>query len=299
MEYNFWFDTETEKLSLALHARGSHRKIAVSGSVLAHESIQRAGETLIMFLNSHSVGGRQVKSVIIRSSQSGSVGVVLFCTDKTLKNIDFSSLGFSSFKLYYSNPKSPASVATELLSEYGAEYLEDQVLTCSFRYSPEGFFQVNISMYEEVLKDMVRFCKESMNVVDMYAGVGSIGLSLPHKKLISIELDRNSSTQASMNAQGRANATVVLSESEQALAYISRKATLIVDPPRAGLHKNVTEKIIEQSVPLVLYLSCNPATQVRDIKRLYEAGYKAVFARGYNFFPATPHIESLVILNHD
>ena len=81
------------------------------------------------------------------------------------------------------------------------------------------------------------------------------------------------------------------------ISYITGLETIIVDPPRAGLHKSVTAKLTDTKPKNIVYLSCNPATQARDVKELIEVGYKVDMAQGYNFFPRTPHIESLIFLS--
>ena len=95
---------------------------------------------------------------------------------------------------------------------------------------------------------------------------------------------------------GRKNARAVLAASENALEYISHDATVIVDPPRAGLHDAVIDKLLETAPERIVYLSCNPVTQARDVAKLAEK-YGILHHHGYNFFPRTPHIEHLVVLD--
>ncbi len=71
---------------------------------------------------------------------------------------------------------------------------------------------------------------------------------------------------------------------------------VILDPPRAGCDKKLIEKLIEEKPEKIIYLSCNPITQVRDVELLVEAGAKIESIEAFNFFPHTPHIESLVTL---
>jgi 23S rRNA (uracil1939-C5)-methyltransferase len=296
MEYNFWWVNETESVSLALHRRGSHMKLPLEGSVLASDAINSAGAKLIEFINSHNIQSRQLKSVILRSQTDGVNAVVLYVVDKDVANLVWTELSVDSFTMYYSNPKSPASVATELLLHTGKNYLNDKILDRKFRYSPEGFFQINIPIYNEVLREIAKWIPKNAKLVDMYAGVGSIGMSMPYSNLTSIEIDESSSSQAHINAESYEDIEVVLSESEKALEHITAESVIILDPPRAGLHKKVIEKLLDEKPLKVIYLSCNPATQARDIAML-SVSYKMSYARGYNFFPATPHIESLVVLD--
>ena len=92
------------------------------------------------------------------------------------------------------------------------------------------------------------------------------------------------------------DATPVLAASEDALDHITGDKTIVVDPPRAGLHQAVVDRLLETMPPRIVYLSCNPVTQARDIERLAEK-YGVRAHQGYNFFPRTPHIEHLVILD--
>lgn len=293
MEYAFWYE-EGSGLSLALHARGSHQKICVKGSQLAMDSINNAGERIISFLNQHKVGGYQLKSVIIRSDKKGRPVLVLYVKDKDLARVDWEQLGLP-IMVYYSNPKSPASVETELLAVSGIVWLTDEVAGKEFTYSAAGFFQVNIDAYQEVITTMRKLINHSAPLVDMYSGVGSIGLSLADsaQECTLVEVDALSVEQARKNAGP--NCKVVHAKSEEALNYITNDAVIVLDPPRAGLHNDVIEAITREKPPQILYLSCNPATQARDVAKLLD-GYTIEYAQGFNFFPATPHIESLLML---
>ena len=76
----------------------------------------------------------------------------------------------------------------------------------------------------------------------------------------------------------------------------SEPDVVIVDPPRAGLHDDVIKKLLDETPERIIYLSCNPVTQARDVARLAEK-YGIKYHRGYNFFPRTPHIEHLIVLD--
>ena len=90
-------------------------------------------------------------------------------------------------------------------------------------------------------------------------------------------------------------AQAILAPSEQALSYLTGDKIVIIDPPRAGLHTDVIKQLLESTPPYIIYLSCNPVTQARDVALLTEK-YEIINHRGYNFFPRTPHIEHLVVL---
>jgi 23S rRNA (uracil1939-C5)-methyltransferase len=299
MEYNFWFDKETQKVSLALHQRGTHLKIVLLESDIASEVINEAGKRLIAYINKNQIQARMLKSVIFRSTQDGEVFASLFLKDPSCADkLDNLSKEFQGLEIIFSNPKSPASVTTELLKSFGEDMLSDDLANGAFLYTTRSFFQVNVPVYEQSLIDIKKnIDKTDKDVIDYYSGVGSIGLSVAgDKNLILIDSDEESIGIAKINSANLKKVEVLKARSEDALDFIKNGMTVIVDPPRAGLHSDVVEKLIESKPKKIIYLSCNPSTQARDIKMLVEGGFKIKSAKGYNFFPRTPHIESLIVL---
>ena len=212
---------------------------------------------------------------------------------------EITSLGFKNFEIIFSNPKSPASVITKKIKSQNQENLQDSVLGVNFNYATESFFQINLPVYEQALRDMKKFIDKSKPTVDLYSGVGSIGLTIGAGDLLTlVEINEPAvkEMQRNITKLGREKtAKAILSPSEKALDFIKKGANLIVDPPRAGMNREVCEKILEIEPERVIYLSCNPTTQARDIAILSKK-YEIIYARGYNFFPRTPHIENLIIL---
>ena len=295
MEYSFWGDDSG--LHLALHNRGSHAKQIVNGSSLAMVSIDTAARSLIDELMRCNVRAGDLKTVVIRSNRRGDVAMSLF-----VKQEDFTRLrlpkGVGGLNIYYSDPKSPASVATKPLMTYGSVDLEDELNGKVFIYSADAFFQVNLDVFEQVLEkikagiDLV-----AMPVVDMFSGVGAIGLSLGAKEVKLVEINKTSADYAVINAKNlNIKAQVVVIGSENALDLIPAQGCVIFDPPRAGLHRKIVDQLLIQKPTQIVYLSCNPATLARDLG-LLQADYAINSLDVYNFFPKTPHIESLAILS--
>ncbi len=133
--------------------------------------------------------------------------------------------------------------------------------------------------------------------LDLYSGVGSIGLTIGGDNCTLVEVNQHAVREMKNNiAAQNSNAQAILAASEKALDYINSDTIVIVDPPRAGLHSDVVEKLLETSPPRIIYLSCNPVTQARDVALLSQK-YQIKHTKGYNFFPRTPHIEHLVVLD--
>lgn len=290
----------TESLDLAFFRRGSKGKIPVTGSILLPEAITTLARSIRDFLQGRGVTARSLKTLLIRCDQNGNCVWQLYVKDLAIDFIteaDAATFAAQGGEVIYSNPKSPASVITQRLLSVGNVVLEDKVLDVPFRYATEGFFQVNIPVYEQALKDMQQWIEPNKKVVDLYSGVGSIGLTIGGDDVTLVEINEHAVREMKRNISEQGiRATPVLAASETALEYIEHDKTIIVDPPRAGLHDAVVERLLEVKPQRIIYLSCNPTTQARDVEKLL-TGYTIRHAQGYNFFPQTPHIEHLVVLD--
>jgi 23S rRNA (uracil1939-C5)-methyltransferase len=296
MEYSFWWDAAEKRVRLAHFMRGSHERIIVDGSALALPGINKAGVELIKFITKNNIPSRELKSVVLRSTGDGVVHMALSVINDRLVDMPWKDLKVAGIKLLAVRRNSTPKDIPRVLGVFGVESMTDNLLGKPYEYGSDGFFQIHVPAYERVLSDIKKFVSPKANVVDLYAGVGSIGMSITAGPLVCVESDAVSVSFATKNIGVRKNARIVDASSESALDEITAKCVLVVDPPRAGLHDKVVAKIIEVMPKKVVYLSCNPATQARDVNDLMTAGYKIAFAGGYNFFPMTPHIESLVIL---
>ncbi len=362
VEFSWYGDTVDgqDTLELAFFRRGSKGKIVVEGSSLLPPEIVQLARAVRDHLRTLSVSARQLKTLLIRCDADKNCVWQLYVKDTPCEFADSlirADLPAQGGEIIYSNTKSPASVITERLASTGNTVLTDRVLGVPFRYATEGFFQVNLPVYEQALKDMKQWVDKPLatheignervtssgaapvlreifdfretgadsaagpassdlrgnserigddgsgeshktirKVLDLYSGVGSIGLTIGGPNVTLVELNEHAVREMKRNIDElKLKATPVLAASEQALEYITSDKIIIVDPPRAGLHAKVVEKLLEASPPRIIYLSCNPVTQARDVA-LLSPKYEIRFAKGYNFFPRTPHIEHLVVL---
>ena len=325
-------ESSDDTLDLAFFRRGSKGKIVVDDTSLAHPAINNLARAIRDLLRHKRVAARRLKTLLIRCDQSGSCVWQLYVKDRLPEIItatEAAKLLAQGGEIIYSDPLSPASRITERLAHFGDTTLTDTVLGVPFRYACEGFFQVNIPVYEQALRDMKEWMSRESSywqlghhqkiirdprevaqifsevplaadqpILDFYAGVGTIGLTIGggNVTLVEVNADAVREMQRNIAELDRTDARAVLAPSEQALDYITGKEIVIVDPPRAGLHPDVIATLLQQLPPRIIYLSCNPVTQARDVRLLQEK-YHIVHHRGYNFFPRTPHIEHLVILD--
>ncbi len=404
-----------EQLDLAFFVRGGKGKVPVSDCSLLPLGILALATEIRDFLQNAGVNARQLKTLLIRCDQQGNCAWQLYIKDainEFMSETEASGFSAQGGEIIYSDPRSPASRITKRLLRVGNPVLTDTILGVPFSYATEGFFQVNIPVYEQALRDMkewvtkkpvvssmqyvaevrngaiqpvgpapsrplplppalkpglaevpgsslgsvlrksaevtaeqrslpsvidkrvtvggaapaseeifdfseegadrtagpaasdLRACKagndrsgKSYHVLDLYSGVGSIGLTIggDSPELVEINEDAVREMKRNIKALG-SSAKAILAPSEKALDYITSDKTIIVDPPRAGLHKDVVERLLETKPRRIIYLSCNPVTQARDIALLCPT-YRVIHHRGYNFFPRTPHIEHLIVLD--
>ena len=261
MEYALYWDNDESKIKLAFHTRGSHRKIPINSSSIERLEIFNRATEIINDLNSRGEEARKYQSLLIRCDQSGNVSGGLLengCPHPVFPN------------------------------------LTDDILGYSYSYSPNGFFQINLPVYEQALVEIKKHITNNL-VLDLYSGVGTIGLSVARdKNLTLVESNPSAFSELAKNAEGD-NVLAVHSKSEEALDYIAPDQTVILDPPRAGCDAKLIDKLLSVIPEKIIYLSCNPATQARDVKLLLEK-YQIIDTKTFNFFPRTPHIENLIVL---
>ena len=262
MEYSLYWSHEDNQIHLAFHSRGTHRKQPITQSSLERPEIFAAAQKIIDKLNAEHAEARTYQSLLMRCDQQGNTSGDLF-----------------------ENGKSHPQMSTLCDTLCGHEYT----------YSPNGFFQINLPVYEKVLQTIQPLITTD-KVLDLYAGVGSIGLSVAHNKdLTLVEVNGAAYAEMQNNAAGT-NAKCVLAKSEDVTEYITPDCTVILDPPRAGCDVKLLDKLTEIQPATIIYLSCNPITQARDIAILQNK-YQIELLQPYNFFPRTPHIENLAILH--
>ncbi len=261
MEYSLYWDLSEEKIKLAFHQRGSHRKIPIESSSIENPAIFNRAKEIVAELNEKHEEARKYQTLLLRCNQDGRV----------------------SGGLYENHQPHPIF-----------NNLTDTILGQSYSYSPNGFFQINLPVYEMALKEIKKHITTD-KVLDLYAGVGTIGLSVARDKTLTlVEVDKSAASELVKNCEN-SNATPIQAKSEEVLDYIEPDQTVILDPPRAGCDKKLIDQLLNITPETIIYLSCNPTTQARDIKSLLTK-YQIENIKTFNFFPRTPHIENLVIL---
>lgn len=283
---------QQNKWAIAVYERGSHQPVPTQGDDSALPQLNTAAQAICRLLDEQQVPKNTYSMLTLRGSPAGKT-VAALRGNRLLKSD--TSLPDAVHGLCVDRPTSSrALLHTRTIQQIGSLELSAGLLGRQFSYDIHSFFQINLPVYEQALQEIRNFHYDK--VVDMYAGVGSIGLSVATKSAVLVEPDTASVRMARKNSETTPMAVeIVEGSAEKSLSAISPASPLIVDPPRAGLHRDVVERCIETKPPAIIYLSCNPITQLRDIERLTSQYYLKKLTV-YNFFPRTPHVETLAIL---
>ena len=209
--------------------------------------------------------------------------------------------------LYTINPKWNDSIYDlEPVVYFGKGYVTERLENFEFIISPKSFFQTNTKQAEKLYSITRAFAQLTGNeiVYDLYCGTGSIGIFLSPgaKKIIGVELIEDAIDDAKKNA---ANNKISHAEffagdvikicDDGFFAAHGRPDVVITDPPRAGMHGKLVEKLLEIAAPVIVYVSCNTATMARDILLLSEK-YTTEKFQPVDMFPHTHHIECVARL---
>jgi len=182
----------------------------------------------------------------------------------------------------------------------GDGHIVARVLDRGFRVSAGSFFQVNTAMAEKMVEHLLATLPISpkTTLLDVYCGVGlfSAFLALHVKRLISIESSPSACEDFTVNLDEFENVELYEAAAEDVLpALDARPDILLVDPPRAGLHRRASDGILALRPATLAYVSCNPSTLGRDTTRLIAGGYRLKQVTPFDLFPQTYHIESISI----
>ena len=254
-----------------------------------------------------------LRNVIIRVTTTGEVlvNLVLHNEDKAerealldhmLQNIP----GITSLH-YTINPKMNDTIYDlDVICYHGKPYIEEHLEEFKFKISPKSFFQTNTYQAEALYRVTREFAGLTGNEVlyDLYCGTGSIGIfcSKGAKKVIGIEAVEDAVKDAYENAtlNGLTHCSFFAGDvsdvcTDAFFAEHGKPDVIITDPPRAGMHEKLVQQILKMRAPKIVYVSCNPATQARDLQ-LLDAAYRITRLQPVDMFPHTHHIENVALL---
>jgi len=311
----------TDKNALGFHIPGMWDKILnlnkchlqKDPSNALRDFIKKTAEKLeIPFFNTRNQTGI-LRSLMLRTSSTGELMVLLqlFAEDK-LKRVALLDAIYKQFPeitslQYVINGKGNDTIYDqEVICYKGKDHIFEQMEGLTFKINAKSFYQTNSDQAFELYKITRDFAKLSGSelVFDLYTGTGTIAqfVAAKAKKVIGIESVPDAITAATQNAErnGITNCEFYVGDMKQVFnqEFIAKHGVadvVITDPPRDGMHKDVIEQLILLSAQKIIYVSCNSATQARDLALLDEH-YRVVKVQPVDMFPQTHHVENVVLL---
>lgn len=254
-----------------------------------------------------------LRNLVIRNSLDGKVMVILvfyYEDEKKRKGLlDFIKSKFpqiASLMFVINSKRNDCLADQRVMLYYGEDHLMEEMEGLRFRIGPKSFYQTNtkqaLQLYNVAKSFAALTGKET--VYDLYTGAGTIAnfIAGSAKKVIGLEYLEEAVRDAAVNsALNNIKNTCFISGdirfvlNRQLMLLHGKPDIIITDPPRAGMHQDVVKSILETSPTRIIYISCNPATQARDIS-LMSGQYEATMAQPVDMFPHTHHIENVVLL---
>jgi len=295
---------------LGFHREGTDEFVAADSSKLAHKQIERAPKALRGAIR-YGQGNQDLgifRIGVRHSLATGECEVALWTRPGKFPRALFaktigSAVKATSVVRVLADPGKARKVkGVEVLD--GRGFWRERMGECEFSTAAPSFFQVNTAQANRLVEEVIRGLGgeqgiEGAYVADLYAGGGtfSIPLARAGADVVAVEAAGSSVRDLRFNADlNGVEIDVVGGDAARELAMLEDLDALVVDPPRAGLAKEVPGLIAQASPEKVAYVSCNPSTWARDIARFAEQGYELESATPVDLFPQTYHVEVASIL---
>jgi len=254
-----------------------------------------------------------LRTLMIRTASTGEIMILLQFFKEDVENreliLNFIKERFpmiTSLQYVINKKLNDTIYDQEVICFYGRDYILEEMEGLQFRVNAKSFYQTNSEQAYElysITRDFARLTGEEL-VYDLYTGTGTIAqfISKKAKKVIGVEAVPEAITDAKINANHNniTNCEFFVGDmknvfNDEFISTHGQPDVIITDPPRDGMHKDVVEQILKIAPKRVVYVSCNSATQARDLA-LMDEKYKVVRVRPVDMFPQTHHVENVVLL---
>lgn len=271
-----------------------------------------AVEQGMTFYNERAHTG-QLRNLMIRNNNEGEwMVVVVFAEPLDDKAKGLLNYIRDSFKqviclMYCINQKLNDTIGDQDVLLYaGQDHIMEKMEDLQFKVGPKSFYQTNTDQAYELYKVVRKFAglQGTETVYDLYTGTGTIAnfVARQAKQVVGIEYVPEAIEDAKINAKlnGLDNTAFFAGDMKDVLnadfiAQHGKPEVIITDPPRAGMHEDVIKVILDAAPQRIVYVSCNPATQARDLA-LLDSNYKVLAVQPVDMFPHTQHVENVVLL---
>ncbi len=307
---------------IGLYAARSHRVVEQHDCLLQPPVFKTILDTVAAWMKQQRVTPYDettrtglVRHIYIRKGErSGEVMVCLVCTSgklpqpqRLVEMLRQSVPQLKSVMVNLNKADTNVILGDQTFCLYGEDHITDTLCGLSFRLSPLSFYQVNTEQAERLYTIARDYAVQDNTrvLLDLYCGTGTIGLSMAHdtEQLIGVEIVPQAVEDAKRNAEanGVTNARFFTADAADAAKRLEREGvypdTVVLDPPRKGCDEALIDTVAHMAPKRVVYVSCDPATLARDLKRFAERGYTTEKVTPVDMFPRTAHVESVACLN--
>ncbi len=263
------------------YEESTHNIVEINECIIASPAINK---TISLISEFNIING----NITIRSNKNNEILIILESSDKL--NIDINYLK-SQIKL--------VGIVINNETFYGDNFLIENINDYFYKISYDSFFQVNPYVASILFNEVSKRINEEDTVLDLYCGVGTLSLNATcAKEVVGVEIVENAILNAIFNAHINKidNVKFILNDSTKAVSKLNKKFTkVIVDPPRSGLTKTIIDNILSINPEEIIYVSCDPATLVRDVL-LFIDKYNIKKAIIFDMFSYTYHVETMIVL---
>lgn len=306
---------------IGMYAVHSHRLIELDDCIISNSNSKKIINAVRFWIKTYAIepynertGIGIIRNIYIRFGKSGAlVCIVTASKDLPNKNELIDELinckaNICGIVQNINSKNTNVVLGKEMKTLWGKSELLDNIGDTEFYISPLSFYQVNKAQTEK-LYGIVQDCANlsgSETVWDMYCGIGTIGqfVAAKCKKIIGVEVTPEAVENAARNAKlnGIENAEYYCGKAENVIADLVKRKEIpdlvILDPPRKGCDKQLIDTLCEiRPLKKIVYISCKPSTLARDAKIFAEHGFKLTSVTPVDMFPATPHVETVCLLN--
>lgn len=306
------FGVKKQKMIAGLYEEGTHKIVEVNNCLIQSEKANEINNAILDVMKKHKIkpffnNQGTMRHVLIRVGTDGVMVVLVVGNDmfhgrnNFVKDLNSRELGITTIVQNFNDRDTSVVLGDKERILSGKGYVYDYICGKKFKISSKSFFQVNPVQAEILFTTAIKMADLNKKdiVMDAYCGTGAIAIILASqvKKVIGVEENKNAIKDAISNKRenGAHNVEFYAVNVEKFMtSYDGNIDVVFLDPPREGCSEEFIESLMKLNPKKIIYISCNPITQVRDVKKLIN--YELANIEGIDMFPRTMHIETVISL---
>ena len=310
------------RLTAGFYRSGTHEVVPCENCLIESPASHAILEAVLQYMRHFHVhayaeetGRGAIRHIYVRTNRRGEALACLVSAKASLPEVgELTAMlrrswpGLAGLLLNVNTRRDNVIMSGDTRLLWGRDAIEETLLGRQFRLSADSFFQVNPEQTEKLYSVAAGYLEgEVQELLDLYCGVGSIGICLADraKHLTGVEIVERAVRDAEENARinGLHNTRFLAADAGTAAAQLLREGcspdAIVVDPPRKGLDAACIDAICEMAPRQLIYISCNPSTQARDVALLSQRGYRAARMTAVDLFPRSFHVETVVLMTRN